>query len=78
MKTHQNPSSGGSYMRNADGSLTRINEECQPIDGEGNVIAEAPADAPAEVAASDPAPAKSTRAVRTPALGDAALIEKDV
>ncbi|GLS86680.1 hypothetical protein GCM10010873_16540 [Cypionkella aquatica] len=75
---HPLPASGGSYMRNADGSLTRINEEGQPIDDEGNVIDAAPADAPAEVAAPDPVPAKPTRAVRSSTAADAALTEKEV
>ena len=43
MTAHQNPSNGGSYMRNADGSLTRINEEGQPVDDEGEIIASAAA-----------------------------------
>lgn len=68
---YQNPSSGGSYMRNADGTLTRISEDGQPIDDEGKVIASMPAEiAPAESAA--PKPARAARAF------DPALTEKEI
>ena len=77
-RDHPLPTNGGSYMRNEDGSLTRINEEGQPIDDEGNVIEAAHADALAEIAAPDPAPPKPTRAARTPATADAPLTEKEV
>ncbi|MDB5658314.1 MAG: hypothetical protein JWS10_929 [Cypionkella sp.] len=63
---HPLPTSGGSFMRNEDGSLTRVNEEGQPIDEAGDIIASAPAEA---------AIAKPGRAARTV---DPALTEKDV
>ena len=85
---HPLPTSGGSYMRNLDGSLTRINEEGEPIndagqriDADGNVIdvvAEQPAQAetaPADPVQPEPSPPKSGKASR--ATG-AALTEKEV
>lgn len=78
MTAHQNPANGGSYMRNADGSLTRINEEGQPIDDEGNLIEAAPADEAAEIAKTESAPPKPTRPTRGPAAADAAMSEKEV
>ena len=57
---HPLPTSGGSYMRNADGSLTRVNEEGQLIDDAGDIIASAPADA---------APAKPGRSARAADVG---------
>ena len=48
MTAHQNPPNGGSYMRNADGSLTRINEDGQPMDDAGEIIASAPAESAVE------------------------------
>lgn len=75
---HPLPTNGGSYMRNMDGSLTRINEEGQPIDDEGNLIEAPPADAPADVTAADAVPPKPTRAARSSTAADAALSEKEV
>ena len=66
MTAHQNPSNGGSYMRNADGSLTRINEEGQPVDDEGEIIASAAPEGAVEKSAR---PARAT---------DVALTEKEV
>lgn len=67
-KDHPLPNSGGSYMRNADGSLTRVDEDGNPIvdEPEAEIAVSAQVEAVAE---------KPTRAARS---AGPALTEKDV
>lgn len=64
---HPLPTSGGSYMRNGDGSLTRVDEDGNPIveEAEAEVIVTAPVEV---------APAKPARSARA---ADPALTEKE-
>ena len=67
MTAHQNPPNGGSYMRNADGSLTHVDED-------GNPIVEA---ADAEDIVTAPVEAALVKPGRAARAADPALTEKE-